>query len=198
VTGPGHVPVKPGERPRSTGIRGILISPAGEYSSRLWQAVITVHADAIFFITAASSLAILIAGCVGSITSPPLVGTAWILEEIRDDHGDLVPVLTGTYVTAAFSAEGRITGSAGCNRYFAGYSLSGNRIAISDAGSTKMFCSDPEGIMVQETRFLEHLTASTGYRIEKVTLSLLGEGDRPLLVFHRGTAARETGSPPAP
>jgi len=149
-------------------------------------------------VAAAVALAILAAGCTVPDRSSPLADTSWTLTEIRNGEGDLVPVLTGTYVTAAFSAEGRITGSAGCNRYFAGYSLSGNRIAISDAGSTKMFCSDPEGIMVQETRFLEHLTASTGYRIEKVTLSLLGEGDRPLLVFHRGTAARETGFPPAP
>lgn len=106
---------------------------------------------------------------------------------IRDDTGNLVPVLAGTGVTAEFSADGRITGSAGCNRYFAGYSTGGNRITVSDAGSTKMFCGKPVGVMVQESLFLTHLTSATAFRIEGTILTLLGESGQPLLVFRQGT-----------
>jgi heat shock protein HslJ len=90
-------------------------------------------------------------------------------------------------VTAEFSADGRVTGSAGCNRYFAGYSTSGNRISVTDAGSTMMFCGDPEGLMVQEALFLGQLAASTAFRIEGTKLTLLEVGARPLLVFRPGT-----------
>jgi heat shock protein HslJ len=150
---------------------------------RLWQAVITLNVDAVLLIMAAFSLVILIAGCIGTGTPPPLIGTAWTLVEIRNETGDLVPVLAGTCVTAAFSSDGRVSGSAGCNRYFAGYTTSEDRIAITNAGSTRMYCHEPEGVMIQEARFLGHLTASTGYRIEGDALTLLGDGDRPLLVF---------------
>jgi len=141
----------------------------------------------IFLISAALSLAILMAGCTGSGTAPPLAGTTWTLTEIRNDAGNLVPVLTGTGVTAEFSADGRVTGFAGCNRYFAGYSLIGNSISVTDAGSTMMFCGDPEGLMVQEARFLGLLASATAFRIEGTALTLFGEGARPLLVFRPGT-----------
>jgi heat shock protein HslJ len=143
--------------------------------------------NTLFLLAAALSLAILMAGCTGSGTAPPLERTAWTLTEIRNDAGDLVPVLAGTEVTAEFSADGRVTGSAGCNRYFAGYSTSGNRISVTDAGSTMMFCGDPEGLMVQEALFLGQLAASTAFRIEGTKLTLLEVGARPLLVFRPGT-----------
>ena len=143
--------------------------------------------SALFLLPAFVSLAILMAGCTGSGTVPPLEGTAWTLTEIRDDAGNLVPVIAGTEVTAEFSADGRVTGFAGCNRYFAAYSLIGSSIAITDAGSTMMFCGDPEGLMVQESRFLGQLTSATAFRIEGTTLTLLGDGARPLLVFRPGT-----------
>ena len=151
------------------------------------KAVITMKHRALFLLSAFVSLAIIAAGCMGIGTTTPLAGTTWTLTEIRNDAGNLVPVLTGTGVTAEFSADGRVTGFAGCNRYFAGYSTSGNRISVTDAGSTMMFCGDPEGLMVQESLFLGQLAASTAFRIEGTKLTLLEVGARPLLVFRPGT-----------
>lgn len=147
---------------------------------------------------AAVSLAGLLAGCTGNGSPPPLPGTAWRLSEIRDGTGAPVPVLPGTEVTAVFSADGKVTGSAGCNRYFAWYTTDGERITVTGAGSTKMFCGDPEGVMIQESRFLELLTAATSYSIDGKTLTLQGNAGQPLLVFGEGVAVRETGSPPIP
>ncbi len=106
-----------------------------------------------------------------------------------------MPVLAGSFVTASFSQDGRVTGSAGCNRYFASYSVEGNGIAIRNAGSTKMFCGSPEGLMVQESRFLSHLAAATSFAIDGTTLTLRGNGDQPLLVFREGASGQGTGSP---
>jgi len=149
-------------------------------------------------LAAAVALAILAAGCTVPGRSHPLADTSWILTEIRNGDGDLVPVLAGTLVTAAFSRDDRVTGSAGCNRYFASYSTDGNGITIRNAGSTKMFCGSPEGLMVQESRFLSHLAVASTFTINGTVLTLRGSAGLPLLVFREGAAAQETGSLPAP
>jgi heat shock protein HslJ len=169
--------------------RGILLPP--------FAAVIPMQGLLIPHFAATVALAILAAGCTVPGRSPPLADTSWTLTGIRNGEGDLVPVLAGSVVTAAFSRDGRVTGSAGCNRYFARYSADGNVIAIRNAGSTKMFCGSPEGLMVQESRFLSHLAAASTIAIDGTVLTLRGSAGQPLLVFREGAAERETGSPPA-
>ncbi len=78
----------------------------------------------------------------------PLLGTNWTLDSFHT--GDAVSsVLAGTTITAVFTKDGSITGSAGCNQYFASYNVTGTSLQVSQAGSTKMACGAP-GVMQQE------------------------------------------------
>jgi heat shock protein HslJ len=98
---------------------------------------------------------LLVAGCTGNAPGPSglqLNGTGWTLTDYVSG-GRTVQTLDGTTVTMVFSQEGRITGSAGCNHYFASYDLKGTRITIGQAGSTMMYCMGA-GVMEQESAYL--------------------------------------------
>lgn len=74
-------------------------------------------------------------------------------------------------ITLLFNEDqSRISGFGGCNRYFATCQLSGNRIAISGAGSTKMFC---EETMKYEDEFLRLLSQAETYQVKEGHLQLM-------------------------
>lgn len=82
--------------------------------------------------------------------------------------------------------EGRISGSAGCNRYFGEVALDGNDLTISTGpmGMTRMACS--EEVMEQEAAFIEALGRVTRFAIEGETLYLFSDSEE-VLVFSPGT-----------
>ena len=90
-----------------------------------------------------------------------LAGTSWILVDFETDIG-VIPALTEAAATLDFSVEsereGRLSGSSGCNRYFASYSLTDDHLRIGPLGSTRMMC-DPDR-MAQEDRFLQALATA--------------------------------------
>jgi heat shock protein HslJ len=112
----------------------------------------------------------------------PLVGTNWTLASVHT--GDTVSsVIAGSVITAVFGEDGSLTGSAGCNRYFASYNLTGVSLSIGQIGSTKMACTAPEGIMEQETVYLNTLGGVKTYAIEGDRLELLDEDGVQVLTF---------------
>ena len=94
-------------------------------------------------------------------------GTAWTLVAFETADG-VVPAVTGAPATLEFSAEdeqpGTVSGSGGCNRYFASYTGSGDRLSIGRAGSTRMMCSPEQ--MEQEERFFQALQSVEGYQLQ--------------------------------
>ncbi|MCK4726849.1 MAG: META domain-containing protein, partial [Anaerolineales bacterium] len=72
----------------------------------------------------------------------------WILELYGGEE-----VLTGTHITAEFKDD-QVTGTAGCNNYFASYERTDSTLEVGPIGATRMMCSDPEGIMEQESGYL--------------------------------------------
>jgi heat shock protein HslJ len=112
----------------------------------------------------------------------PLVNTNWTLESFIS--GDAASsVIAGTRITAVFSDEGRLTGTAGCNQYFAAYTLDSSSLSISGVGSTKMYCTKPDGVMMQETTYLNALAAAKSYTLDKDRLTLLDANDRGILTY---------------
>ena len=99
-------------------------------------------------------------------------------------------MIFGTTITATFSPDGNITGNAGCNRYFAAYEAAESTMTIGPAGSTKMYCGEPEGTMEQEARYLGLLESVTGYRIDADQLDLFDEEGRTLLTYRAEGADR--------
>ncbi len=90
-----------------------------------------------------------------------LAGPKWEVTGINNGKNAVSSVVAGTTVTATFGPDGTVSGSAGCNSYSAGYTLSGTALKVDHAAATQMFCDSPAGVMDQETAFLNALAAST-------------------------------------
>jgi heat shock protein HslJ len=111
----------------------------------------------------------------------PLVGTTWTLESFHTADA-VSSVLAGTTITAVFGADGSLSGSAGCNRYFASYNVTGTSLSISSVGSTKMACGAP-GVMQQESTYLSLLSQVKTFTIKGDRLSLADVKDSTILSF---------------
>jgi heat shock protein HslJ len=115
----------------------------------------------------------------------PLVGTTWALTTIAS--GDAVSsVLNGTEVSAEFTADGTVSGSAGCNRYSGSYTWTGDQLSFSPLSSTKMACADD--VMAQESAFLASMGDVASFAIEGSELTL-SDGSGALLLGFDGIAA---------
>ena len=73
------------------------------------------------------------------------------------------PVLPGTNITAVFQ-DAQVAGSAGCNDYSATLTPVNDYFTIGPVASTAKSCSEPAGIMEQETAFLTALQGTAGYQ----------------------------------
>lgn len=117
------------------------------------------------------------------VPPPPasLEGSDWLLETFI--NGDSASsLLAGTEITARLD-NGKISGLAGCNSFFAEYTLNGASLSFGPAAATKMFCNDPAGVMDQEAAFLTTLGKVQGYAIQGNQLTLLDATGAALLVF---------------
>lgn len=114
-------------------------------------------------------------------TDSRLEGKIWTLTLITGSDGDVHPPIPRTTITASFE-NGKISGTAGCNHYFGAYTAADN-IVINEMSWTEMFCMDPEGVMEQETQYLDILRDVTTYTIPENQLTL-GTEDGRALVYH--------------
>ena len=123
------------------------------------------------------------AACVTQTPAkPPLENTTWVLGSYGE-QGNLQPVIEGVKVTAEFdSTEGRVTGSAGCNSYFADYEAKDTDLSISALFWTERGCVGPEGVMEQEQKYLAALGAAESYEIKDDQLRVF-YADGGVLVF---------------
>ena len=114
----------------------------------------------------------------------PLADTKWQAQSFLNpaQGGSLASLLADTQLTAEFtggtsSEESIVSGSAGCNRYTAGYTVDGDSLSIAQAASTMMFCEGPEGVMDQEAAFLSAMQSASSFKLEAERLRILdGQG----------------------
>ena len=98
--------------------------------------------------------------------SQALAGTSWRVTGYNNGRQAVVSVLTGTQLTMAFAADGRVSGSAGCNNYSGTYTASGTSLRFGPAATTRKMCAQPEGVMEQERQFLQALETVATIRQE--------------------------------
>ncbi len=102
--------------------------------------------------------------------STSLAGTSWIVTGYNNGKQAVVSVAAGTELTANFGADGKLTGSAGCNNYTASYQTDGNKISIGPAAATQKACE--QAVMDQEQQYLAALATAAIYRIDGNKLEL--------------------------
>jgi heat shock protein HslJ len=118
--------------------------------------------------SAGASLAVFAAGQ----PTPDLAGTSWLVMAYDRGENATTPVISGTDLTAEFGDDGNVTGSSGCNDFFAPYTQEGASITIGAVGSTRMSCPDPDGIMQQEAQYLAALQSATSIEASGIELNL--------------------------
>ncbi|MFV9676545.1 MAG: META domain-containing protein [Methanosarcinales archaeon] len=115
-------------------------------------------------------------------TESSLEGRLWTLTNfIAESQGNVRSPISGTTITAHFE-DGLISGTAGCNQYSGSYTTA-DKIVLNEMSWTEMLCMDPEGVMPQETQYLEILRDVTTFTIEENQLTLSTEDGRAL-VYH--------------
>ncbi|MGL4509719.1 META domain-containing protein, partial [Cetobacterium sp.] len=65
----------------------------------------------------------------------------------------------------------KVSGTSSVNRYFANYTLEGNKISIQEPGSTRMM--GPENLTIQEQEYLKNLKDSKEIEVTKDGIILL-------------------------
>lgn len=131
------------------------------------------------------------------ISAADLNGTTWTLLELNPDQS----ALADTPVTISF-ADGKISGSGGCNNYNGGFTLAGDNpfgMTVGPVVSTKMACPDP--ILNQETAYFTALekVSQWGYRIGRLVMYYdKGQGEFGTLLFAPPAQEPEIGQAAAP
>lgn len=100
--------------------------------------------------------------------SNELGSTSWVVTGYNNGKQAVVSVLADTKMTLAFSADGKMSGSAGCNTYGGSYEASSasGSIKLSQLFATEKACVKPEGIMGQEAQYLKALGNAAAYIID--------------------------------
>ncbi|MCX5834432.1 MAG: META domain-containing protein [Deltaproteobacteria bacterium] len=115
-------------------------------------------------------------GLHGSTGKPSisLENTDWKLAEFRGKEVIMQPGRPSPYLRL-LSSDSRVVGHGGCNRFFGGYKLEGDRLRFSALGSTKMAC--PRGIGDLEDAFFNALGSARRFKISGDVLEVFDDSE---------------------
>jgi putative lipoprotein len=99
----------------------------------------------------------------------PLAG-AWLAEGI--DGGGVIDDLQ---TTLEIGADGKVSGSGGCNRFSGSATIEGDKISFGELAATEMACA--EAVMDQEMKFHGALAAARTFRIDPAQRKLFLSDD---------------------
>lgn len=112
---------------------------------------------------------------VSTATSEPqpvstsITNTEWKLIRL---NGEDVSALNPPITLLLNAAQMKVSGFAGCNRFFAGYELNQSSLRFSAMGATKMYCQDKSPV---EDKYLKALSEVQSFKSANGTLVLTGE-----------------------
>jgi heat shock protein HslJ len=92
------------------------------------------------------------------------------------------PLLDNSHLTLTLASDGRAYGSAGCNHWFASYTLAHHHLSFGAPGRTRRLCAP--AVMEQEQRFLQALETVRRWDIQpNEQLRLWPETGEPLRLW---------------
>ncbi|MET0192008.1 MAG: META domain-containing protein [Hyphomicrobiaceae bacterium] len=105
------------------------------------------------------------AGVAQATTPVQLTGSEWVVESVGGAaaSGD-------RRARIGFAADGRVTGSGGCNRLMGRADINDQGITFGTMATTRMACAPK--VMEQERKLLDALAATRSYRIADAVLTL--------------------------
>jgi heat shock protein HslJ len=109
-----------------------------------------------------------------------LAGTQWTLVALGE-----APALDDSTLTLSFSADGRVSGDSGCNRFMGSYEADGPRLTLSQLASTRRACLN-DALNQQEQAYLQALQSIVRYQANYGQLVLTTE-DGLALTFSPAT-----------
>ena len=138
------------------------------------------------FLIFSRALQALLAACLllatGMAFASSLDGTRWRAERLGSEAIDAAHAPTMDF------ADGRVSGSDGCNRYAATFEQQGDALRFGRGMSTRMACPQPQ--MQLADRYARMLEAVRGLRRSASTLVLLDAQSREIAVFSALAPAR--------
>lgn len=125
----------------------------------------------------AAAVLALAPGGAGAAGGTQLTGKVWQLTSL----GGKKP-LTGTSITLELGADGKLSGSSGCNSYGGTYTAGRRAFEVAPTlVSTQMACAEP--VMAQETAYVHALLAARAYTVRRGALTLRSAAGKQLLSF---------------
>jgi heat shock protein HslJ len=123
------------------------------------------------FLSLAVGVALVLSGCA---TAPVTTfDDDWFVTFGSDAQGEWIEGEEGAVRVTI--DDGHISGQI-CNSWGGDISINGSRLTIESLMSTEMYCTEPEGIMDRETRFLADLALVTTIELIDGRLRLSGNG----------------------
>ena len=98
------------------------------------------------------------------ITNDIISGT-YMIEQL-----DITNVIAHELTLQFDSKTNKVSGFAGCNRFFGTYSTTGNSISFSELGATRMMCQDEKNAV--ENSFFRTIAKVNTFELSNGTLSL--------------------------
>lgn len=162
-----------------------IMQQAGAYTAALMQAAtFKIDGQTLTLMDGNGAVSATFAG-----QSSDLSGTSWVVTGYNNGKQAVVSVVIGSELTAAFSPDGQLSGSAGCNNFTASFELSDKTVKIGSVGSTRKMCNEPAGVMEQEQAYLSALETAATYRIDGNQLELRTADGALAVTFIRGDTA---------
>ena len=120
---------------------------------------------------------VLAVGTAGLTMGVDLAGSAW-----RPNFISAAELPPGIVMQVEFQPDGKISGTGGCNRFFGGYTVSGNHIKIGPLASTRKGCP---GLLRAETALFARFQAASIFEQTDTTLTLFNAACAKLAQFVR-------------
>jgi heat shock protein HslJ len=117
--------------------------------------------------------------CATPFKTLPLEQTTWQLIRLGDQTVFIKDLQSEPHLIFD-SQQGRVTGSAGCNRLMGSYAIDGNHIRLGPLATTKMLC--PQGMDIEQM-FLDKLARAVTWNVLGLHLELYDENGALLARF---------------